>query len=359
LNSILKTAPRELAGSRASAGFDFQKDYAICLLIKRYEEQNDFLMLLDYYDDIAILDSPTNPTRIDFYQIKVKASGNWTVGSLLKPKNGKSSILGKMLHNYLIFRAETESLNFTTNANYSVGNGKPKGQTIVSAPSTRLKDLDRIDIKQINKALTKECGTKVDIENESVAIILEIADLSHRDHSTHTIGKLKKFLDANFPGSGIDAANFYRVLFDEIKARSNYPHLIKVKADLSKKGLSKSDISTFANSIQPKKPYSQIISEIMADINADIPNIIQKNNYEAQMRIALVNLTDDTNLVYKKFREHIEKSFEQLPPADIQQKSTMEIVKVINEAAPAILKVSFKDDIAANAVILVILHEKG
>ncbi|MGR0480863.1 MAG: dsDNA nuclease domain-containing protein [Candidatus Electronema sp. V4] len=83
------TKPRENAGSRSANRFDYQKDWAICELLKLYLAQKDFLLILDYHEDIVVLDSESVPKKAIFYQIKSKRTGNWTVAELCRAASGK------------------------------------------------------------------------------------------------------------------------------------------------------------------------------------------------------------------------------------------------------------------------------
>ena len=69
----------EDGGSHAEKGFLFQHIWA---LIRIFELEasgaNDFLFLFETFEDVAELDSPTEPSRITVYQVKKKDKGQWS-----------------------------------------------------------------------------------------------------------------------------------------------------------------------------------------------------------------------------------------------------------------------------------------
>ncbi|MFD2209508.1 dsDNA nuclease domain-containing protein [Virgibacillus halophilus] len=79
--------PRDTSGPRSSNRFDYQKDWAILKMMEMYEVEEDFLLVMDYYDDVVVYDSATDLENISFSQIKT-SSKNWTLNSLTKRKPG-------------------------------------------------------------------------------------------------------------------------------------------------------------------------------------------------------------------------------------------------------------------------------
>ena len=100
---LLKSQPREEAGSKTSRKYQFQKDLSLYILIQEHEKRDDYLFLFDFHEDLVIADSSTSPNLLDFYQIKSKDSkGNWTIKRLIRREKDKFSILGKLYNNKII-----------------------------------------------------------------------------------------------------------------------------------------------------------------------------------------------------------------------------------------------------------------
>jgi hypothetical protein len=119
LFDLLAKEPRESGGARSSNRFDCQKDWAICKLIELPDDGHDYLLLLDHHEDVVVLNSEILPTIADFFQIKTKASGNWTVHQLIKKPNSSSghssdSILDKLYSSQTLC-GDTRRLSFESN----------------------------------------------------------------------------------------------------------------------------------------------------------------------------------------------------------------------------------------------------
>jgi hypothetical protein len=69
-DTFLTVTPRENAGARSSDRSDYQKDWALCQLLRLHGSGSDYLIVFDLHDDILIFDSEANPTLISFYQSK-------------------------------------------------------------------------------------------------------------------------------------------------------------------------------------------------------------------------------------------------------------------------------------------------
>ena len=116
--------PRENAGSMVSNRFDFQKNWAICKLIELAKSNSDFVLAFEYHEDIIILDSSENAKIIDFFQIKTKNKGKFSLKDLLKRTKSSdgegSSILGKLAFNKINFTDNARSLNIVSNTDYNL-----------------------------------------------------------------------------------------------------------------------------------------------------------------------------------------------------------------------------------------------
>ena len=100
---LIENKPTEKGGAINEERLTFQKDWAICKLIELHKNQEDYLMIFEYHDDILILDSCENPTLISFYQIKTKTTGHWRTASLLEKQKKPNSYLGKLFLNRVKF----------------------------------------------------------------------------------------------------------------------------------------------------------------------------------------------------------------------------------------------------------------
>ncbi|GAG02404.1 unnamed protein product, partial [marine sediment metagenome] len=75
LKTQLIQEPRENAGSKSSNRFDYQKNWALCKLLELHLSGRDYILVLDFHEDILVLDSEVDPKEIEFYQIKTTQQG--------------------------------------------------------------------------------------------------------------------------------------------------------------------------------------------------------------------------------------------------------------------------------------------
>lgn len=72
LDSIISSSHKEIVGSRTKNRLTVQISYAIHLIMEFYS--TDFLVMMDYIEDISIITDPENPATIHLYQVKTKSS---------------------------------------------------------------------------------------------------------------------------------------------------------------------------------------------------------------------------------------------------------------------------------------------
>lgn len=97
------TSPQlfESGGGHGQKGIEFQRYWAIMRMFELDDAGvSDFLLLFEVIQDIAILNSESEPTGIKIYQLKKKDRGEWSWSQLTAlsapPKEAKSSRHGKM-----------------------------------------------------------------------------------------------------------------------------------------------------------------------------------------------------------------------------------------------------------------------
>lgn len=72
LGDVISSAHKEIAGSRTKNRLTVQISYAIQLIMEFYSI--DFLVMMDYIEDVSIICNPSEPSEIHLYQVKTKSS---------------------------------------------------------------------------------------------------------------------------------------------------------------------------------------------------------------------------------------------------------------------------------------------
>lgn len=260
-DKIVSTKPREKSGSISASRFDFQKDWSICKLIEFHQTKSDYVIVFDWHEDLIIMDSEFNPQKVSFYQIKGKKSGNWTVAQLIKSEKDKSgnpllSIIGKLYDCKLKHEIETTSLNFVSNARFSVDLADKSTST--AKDEICIVELTTKDKTEITKKIKEEHTLTTDPVYEDITF-LKVLDLSLDDSKTHTQGKITNFFDTLYPGKKLNAPTVYKMLFDEVKRRANYNKDILTYTELlSNKAIGRTQFDKIIEATGLGKDYDEI-----------------------------------------------------------------------------------------------------
>lgn len=248
IKSDLITIPQtETSGSRSPARFAYQRNWALAELIEYHLDGKDYVFAFEFHDDILILDSESNPSNLQFVQVKTKTTGKkWTIRDLTKSEKGKNgnpdklSIIGKLYENKINFHAHSSQLRFVTNAYFSF---------IDPAPKTTANTLEQDDQKKIIHAVQAQLGISyVDL----ISLQLEQSSLSVDDHEKHIRGILHNFFEKLFGiNHNIAVSPWYQSISDQIKIKNNYPSdQIKNFNDLIRnKCITKSEIEDFVQRV--------------------------------------------------------------------------------------------------------------
>ena len=141
--ALLTHRPRESSGSSTANRFAYQRTWALCHLLELHERPDDYMLVMEFHDDVIVLDSATCPTAADFFQLKTLADKTWRLTSLLNPstkktkKKGKSasnsvpskqtepasvsSILGKLVEHTVRFGLQyVRTMNLVSNAKFDL-----------------------------------------------------------------------------------------------------------------------------------------------------------------------------------------------------------------------------------------------
>lgn len=72
LKGIISSTHKEIVGSRTKNRLTIQISYAIQLIMELYT--TDYLVLMDYIEDVSVIENPDDPASIHLYQVKTKSA---------------------------------------------------------------------------------------------------------------------------------------------------------------------------------------------------------------------------------------------------------------------------------------------
>jgi Cap4 dsDNA endonuclease len=269
-SKLLSIPPRENSGSISSNRFDYQKDWALCKLLELHESRTDYLVVFEYHDDIIILDSVLNPTKLQTYQIKTKKSGSWTLAALLKADTSSGqqlSFFGKLYNHFVNYPAEIDSINFVSNAYFNL-KLNPNGESGEGLLQICLKDLCIAEIEKTKSHILDHFHAPP-IAGFEQCIFFHVTDLPILTHTEVTKSRLHDFVERMNPNAKYQPNVFYRTLFDEIKRKSTYePNLSNFDDLVKRKGISKDDFARMIKCVlesETKSVWIQAESRLNAE----------------------------------------------------------------------------------------------
>jgi hypothetical protein len=310
-DNLLNTPPREYAGSSTSASYDFQKDWAITLLLRSHDEDDDYLIFFDYHEDLIKFDSSTDPQQIYCYQVK-KCDGNWTISKLTQQKTNKttgekSSILSKLLQNKKIF-------NHQINRMYFISNGLFNVKLENDESSSNRKSICFTELTEEERKKTLKCMESFD-ENELGAILnqiyLERTNVPYPGSDTYVRGALSQFIEARFPDTRYSINPIYITLFDEVKRRTAHAYRLENREDFNKKSITKQEFNTIIHTMISIQDYVSIFdNQVLNRLNSEKVSIVDIRLYQSAIKTIQVKLSDKTNLYYHAILEELKKYLE-------------------------------------------------
>lgn len=236
------------------------------MLLDYHEQGDDYLFVFDYHDDLAVLNSETNPTEYHFFQIKSRSAGVWNLKSILKRTTGKGgaklgSILGKMFMHTKNFPDEVGTLTFVSNSEFKVIE-KTKA-TAQNVTHVCLEDLEKTQTEEIIKSIKEELSPEV-VDPEFLKItFLKTHVLSVKESSSHTKGKLSEFLDKRAAGKKYNVESVYKSVFDEVKRKTSFSDTIASFEELKeRKGIGKTSFDQILQLIGERKDYDQAWNDV-------------------------------------------------------------------------------------------------
>jgi hypothetical protein len=309
---LVKTKPRETSGSRAANRFELQKSWALCRLIELHRSGQDYLIVFDYHDDILILDSSSDPQKIDFYQIKSKKYGTWTAANLVKREKGESgdlfSPLGKLITNKLTFPDHTNSLSFVSNAGFRV---KVKGRAGSIVQDVCLSELTTEEKKEILKSLRDEHSLTADPDCID-CIYLANTPLSIDGHDDQAMGVLGRYLEELYPEQKVHLPAVYRTLSDEIKRKTNLERPTDTFETLcAERSISKDRFDAIMRDVRPQAAFDQFLNEALGYLKEEGMGFDEVRELRSACQTYEVQRMGMGDSVLRKARGIIEKAVQE------------------------------------------------
>jgi hypothetical protein len=238
---IINVIPREQVGSNTYNRYKFQIAVAVELLIELLKEEKNFITLMDYLEDVVIIEDYENESpHLFFYQVKTKEKNSITINYVIEGK-----FLEKMNYNLNLFKDfECESILVSNNG--ISFNGSLLGDTTKTSLLDILNDPKKEDLKKkiISSISANEGIAESEIDISRFYLLTTTLALNGYDDAI--LGKWNSYLTSQkskITGEAIQTV--YQRIWNELDSRMSQ----KVPKNISseqiiyeKKGISSSNI---------------------------------------------------------------------------------------------------------------------
>lgn len=309
---IVETEKREIAGARSSNRFSYQFHWAFLKILEMFENENDFMLIMEHHDDIIVLDNSVDPKWIDFYQIKTNTKKNvqYISCSILtkreKDKDGKTkdSFMEKLIDDFTRFRKETRSLNFVSNKgfNFKLTNGDSKEKNLI-----KLGELITEEFKLFKDNMCDKCNN-IDCKEDCKQLIsFQLSELDVNTYEDIILGKLINFLDKYGRGTIKDIKSVYNTLISEITRINNLEKKPETFKELIKlKSITKEKFNEYINDFRLNGLMSIEWSEMASALRQENYNEIEIINIKKQWNKYRVDILGNLEKTLNVIRNDIQ-----------------------------------------------------
>ena len=260
---LLKIPERENAGARSSNRFSFQQVWAFDYMLKVVEENRDFVLFMEFHDDIIVLSKTDKDEYIEFFQIKTDDKTSRYITPAFIMKNGnkfpeKMSIIQKMIDEFVKFENVTRGIHLVSNKNFDFGELVDNDNIATkNRRSFVLKEVNQTSIKKIKKDMCKACSRVNICKEECLSIIyFDVSDLDLQSYEDTVMGRMiKKLDDMKILSTTERTRSIYNTILGEIRRINNEEKMAgNVSELLTRKSISKKDFLNWLDKLRVEIP---------------------------------------------------------------------------------------------------------
>lgn len=305
LASLLRdTLSDEKGGASATLGFSFQQWWAALRVVELLKGDTDFAVGMEVKEDVAVLDSPTTPTTVEFCQVKKsERSGLWSLAQLkakgAKRKDGTNelSILGKLYSRKVEFSGHAVGLRFVSNVGFSLPEASGKS---VPTADTSLSTLPDEPASTLRSELAEQLGrTPADIDHGSLRVHRTNLPLGEQELF---VGGLLSELSATgrLPFTLTQTTVAARVLAAEIQSKASMTAFARDFAELRPRLVSRQDAIELLSKVSESKPTVQVaLDDAIATLErTNYPFVLLRDIKKERVRVC-AHSSDRTNLEFR------------------------------------------------------------
>lgn len=304
---------KERGGRHGGKGHEFQRYWALCHLLQVDVEREDYVLLMEFIEDVAVLNGEKIPDQMELFQVKKKEgnSNKWTKNALAKPPKEGRSILAKLHESRLIAKNNIAVIAFVSNA--------PIELKLTSGDDPKVLSEffgNQLDVSLIAE-LRRSVATELSCEEESIDlgnVKFIRTSLAIDDLENHAIGRVATFLAAKFPDQAARADVLCKAIYSEIKVKSTSTEGAATFAELKRiRGISKSQFSAMLSLTLSRKSDHDIIEVFLADLLRENVSYIQRKAIKLAARQFIVEKAGKGQSLLSLLRAQVESLLDTLP----------------------------------------------
>lgn len=321
----------ESGGQHAVRGFSFQVWQAVLEILKAHATGLDYAVVLEWQQDIAVLDSSKQPKRVTFIQLKKnESSHHWTLNGLLttpaepppapvqatiydatKPATPKrrlntsrykpvQSTLAKLYLHRRRFSALTPppELIFASNAPFYVGVGDDDQDETVA--EVELSDLPAPAAAKVEAAFRKQLAVPADEAIDLDGFRLKVTNCPTEEAHKFAIGELVELClhkkiepHVSAPFVAICLVASY------VQQRAGKRAYARDFETLLDRAITRSDVTRYFAAANDSHVQTQdVVAQVIARLNAEVADYELVEEMEAAVNTACAEVTNRASVVW-------------------------------------------------------------
>ena len=256
LKERIELNKNEIAGSRTKNRLTVQISYAMQLIMEYYSM--DYVILMDYIEDVAIIENPNDPSGLHLYQVKTKSTDKqYALTTVIKDE-----WFQKLYRNALKYEGYVNEAALVCNTDIV-----NKQQNVFANKKTSLSDMEEDpNVKKIVKAIAKD----LDISEQEVdlsQIFFVKSNLSTKGHKDEVEYQFENFLlkeDSNLQVA--TARAIFKAVYDELDYKFNWEmdeNCSDITEIFKMKGVNSTDINNvISTGLAIQLPDAKILFDI-------------------------------------------------------------------------------------------------
>lgn len=304
---------KERGGRHGGKGHEFQRYWALCHLLQVDLEKDDYLLLLEFIEDVAVMNSEIAPDQMELFQLKKKegSSSKWTKTTLAKPPKEGKSILAKLHDSKSIAKDETASIAFVSNAPVELQLGS--GDDVANLSEFSASQIDVGLLTDLKSSVAKELGRDVsEIDFDNLKFIR--SPLAMDDLENHATGRVSTFLATKFPDHSPRADVLCKAIYSEIKVKATSTEEAANFGDLKRiRGISKQQFSEMVALTLSRKSDSDVIDGLLIGLAHESVPYVQREAIKRAARRFIVEKAGRGSRLLHLLQNKVEKLLQEIP----------------------------------------------